>query len=112
MEPRWVSGYLDSGANVSLGRIVMLKAVASLLKKADYGVSNHGQAGEAVALRRRTVLIVEDDEETRNLLRRHLKDGYDVVETGDTTEALRMVLERRPNCILLDLNVPLLFGIQ
>jgi len=112
MEPRWVSGYLDSGANVSLERIVMLKAVASLLKKADYGDSNHGQEGEADALRRRTVLIVEDDEETRNLLRRHLKDDYDVVETGDPTEALRLVLERKPNCILLDLNMPRFSGIE
>ena len=90
----------------------MLKAVASLLKKADYGDSNHGQEGEAVALRRRTVLIVEDDEETRNLLRRHLKDDYDVVETGDPTEALRLVLERKPNCILLDLNMPRFSGIE
>ena len=70
----------------------MLKAVASLLSKTDQSDSKHGQDSEWVARRRKTVLIVEDDEETRNLLRRHLKDDYDVVETGDPTEALRLVL--------------------
>jgi CheY-like chemotaxis protein len=90
----------------------MLKAVTSLLTKADHGDSKPGQEGEGFALRRKTVLIVEDDGETRNLLRRHLKDDYDVVETGDPTEALRLVLERKPNCILLDLNMPRLSGIE
>ncbi len=90
----------------------MLKAVASLLNKTDHSDSKQGQDSEWVARRRKTVLIVEDDEETRNLLRRHLKDDYDIVETGDPTEALRLVLERKPNCILLDLNMPRFSGIE
>lgn len=54
-----------------------------------------------------TVLIVEDDEETRAELARNLRlSGYGVVEAGDAGEALRRWEARRPDLILLDLGLP------
>jgi DNA-binding response OmpR family regulator len=52
------------------------------------------------------VLIVDDEQALRNLLRDRLKDGYEIIETGDSTEALALALEHKPECILLDLMMP------
>ncbi len=45
------------------------------------------------------VLIVDDDEATRRLIKERLKDGYDIVDTGDPVEALALTLDLRPKCI-------------
>lgn len=58
------------------------------------------------------VLIVDDDEATRTLIRTRLEDSYDVAETGNPTEALAMVLSMRPDCILLDLGMPGCSGLE
>jgi len=58
------------------------------------------------------ILVVEDDELIRNVLRRHLGRDYEIIETGDATQALALALEKRPHCILLDLNLPELSGLE
>jgi DNA-binding response OmpR family regulator len=53
------------------------------------------------------VLIVDDDLEilnlTRSLLRRR---GFDVIEASDGDEAMRQVLENRPDLVILDVMMP------
>jgi CheY-like chemotaxis protein len=58
------------------------------------------------------ILIVEDDDATRRLVKERLKNSYDIVDTGDPTEALSLALELRPKCILLDLLMPGLTGFE
>jgi CheY-like chemotaxis protein len=58
------------------------------------------------------ILIVDDDEATRKLLRARLEDDYDVAETAEPTEALAMALSMRPDCILLDLAMPGCSGLE
>jgi adenylate cyclase len=61
----------------------------------------------------RHVLIVEDDESTRALLVRALKDdGWDVTEAWNGAVALERVAERRPDLILLDLMMPVMDGFE
>src|ERR1700761_6137946 len=48
------------------------------------------------------ILIVGSDETFRNFLSQKLQDTYEVSATSDPQEALAMVLEVRPDCILLD----------
>jgi DNA-binding response OmpR family regulator len=54
-----------------------------------------------------TVLIVDDDLEilnlTRNLMRRR---GFGVIEASDGDEAMRQVLENRPDLVILDVMMP------
>ncbi len=60
-----------------------------------------------------TVLVVEDDAETRAVLVRELATrGYRVVEAPDGATALREWQARRPDVVLLDLGLPDVDGLQ
>ncbi len=52
------------------------------------------------------ILIVDDDESIRRLLRLNLADLYEVFETGKPAEALALALEHKPDAVLLDLRMP------
>jgi two-component system KDP operon response regulator KdpE len=60
-----------------------------------------------------TVLVVEDDDETRGALARELTGrGYRVEEAVDGQGALRRWEARRPDVILLDLGLPDMDGVE
>jgi len=52
------------------------------------------------------LLIIDDDEAIRRLVRLNLVDLYEVVDTGKPEEALGLALEHKPDAILLDLRMP------
>jgi CheY-like chemotaxis protein len=54
----------------------------------------------------RKVLIVDDDEALRRLMRLELSDDYEVIDTGEPEQGLALALENRPDAILLDLRMP------
>src|SRR5687767_8846362 len=60
-----------------------------------------------------TVLVVEDDDETRGALVRELTSrGYRVEEAVDGRTALRRWDARRPDVVLLDLGLPDIDGVE
>jgi signal transduction histidine kinase/CheY-like chemotaxis protein len=60
-----------------------------------------------------TVLIVEDDAEARDLMRRTLqKEGWSVMEAANGRVALQYVTQKAPDLILLDLMMPEMNGCQ
>jgi two-component system phosphate regulon response regulator PhoB len=65
------------------------------------------QAGTA-----KTILICEDDENLRQLIRVVIGAGYDIVESGDGDEALELAAEHPPDMIILDLMLPRLSGLD
>jgi ammonium transporter, Amt family len=59
------------------------------------------------------ILIVEDDETTREMLRKMLeREGWLVAEAENGEAALGRVAERRPDLILLDLMMPKMDGFE
>jgi DNA-binding response OmpR family regulator len=58
------------------------------------------------------ILIVDDDDDVRNLHSLRLSDVYEPVMTGDPEEALALALEHKPAAILLDLMMPKLSGFE
>jgi CheY-like chemotaxis protein len=58
------------------------------------------------------LLIVDDDESVRGLLRTRLSDSYQIVETRDPEQALGLALEHKPDAILLDLMMPGFSGFE
>lgn len=68
--------------------------------------------GEAEALTGR-VLVVEDDEEIADVLRRSLRqEGHEVRTTADGEEALQAAREFTPDLVVLDLGLPTLDGVE
>jgi two-component system, OmpR family, KDP operon response regulator KdpE len=60
-----------------------------------------------------TVLLVEDDDETRAVLVRELHGrGYRTIEAADGAAALERWEARRPDIVLLDLGLPDIDGLQ
>ncbi|MCU1299217.1 MAG: two-component system sensor histidine kinase/response regulator, hybrid [Acidobacteriaceae bacterium] len=58
------------------------------------------------------VLVIDDDEALRKLVRIRLSDTYEVVDTGDPEQALALALEFEPDAILLDLMMPQFNGFE
>src|SRR5690349_3965415 len=56
------------------------------------------------------VLIVDDDEAMRGLLRERLESVYEIVDTGDPERVLALAMEHKPDAVLLDLMMPKLSG--
>src|SRR3712207_8036540 len=62
--------------------------------------------------RQRTVMVVEDFEDNRFMMRRLLEmSGYRVVEAVNGQEAVEVAARERPDLILMDLSLPLLDGL-
>ena len=60
-----------------------------------------------------TILIIDDDESMRELLRLHLRSaGYDVQVAEDAIAAGYMVLKQPPDLIITDVNMPHLDGFE
>jgi CheY-like chemotaxis protein len=59
-----------------------------------------------------TVLLVEDTEDNRFMMRRLLEmSGYNVVEATNGEEAVRVAEAESPSLILMDLSLPIIDGL-
>jgi CheY-like chemotaxis protein len=59
------------------------------------------------------VLVAEDSSDTRIMLKRAFElKGYRVVEAEDGKQALEMAERYRPSLIVIDLNMPVLDGLE
>ncbi len=59
------------------------------------------------------ILVVEDTEDNRQILRDVLSDaGYDLIEAGDGEEGVRMAAEFQPDLVLMDIQLPLVDGYE
>jgi CheY-like chemotaxis protein len=58
------------------------------------------------------ILVVDDDEAYRSVIKDHLSGTYEVIDTGVPETALAMTLEHKPDAILLDLSMPGVSGFE
>ena len=60
-----------------------------------------------------TILVVEDDAHQRALYQEELQDeGYNVVAAGDGREALQQADAHSPDLVVLDVNMPVMDGLD
>lgn len=87
----------------------MLEIVARRSRHYDDVV---GPAANAI-FARKTVLLVEDDEDLRTLYRAWITGaGFDVLETDDGIDALQIIDSSPPDLIILDIRLPTLDGLS
>jgi len=66
-----------------------------------------------VEKRKRKVLVVEDEESMRELLRLHLgNNGYQVTVAEDAMAAGHLVLKDRPDLMIVDVEMPYMNGYE
>ncbi|HXX44582.1 MAG TPA: response regulator [Candidatus Acidoferrales bacterium] len=58
------------------------------------------------------ILLIDDDDSMRKLLRTRLEHSYEIIETPDPEEGIVLALERKPDAILLDLMMPKYSGFE
>jgi len=62
---------------------------------------------------KRCILVVEDQEDNRRILRDLLTNsGYKLFEAQDGQQALTMAERKRPDLILMDVQIPVLDGYE
>ena len=73
----------------------------------------HSQAKPIVVEAKRKILLVEDEQDIRELVRYNLEaEGFAVVEASDGEIALRLATTERPALIILDLMLPGVPGLE
>ncbi len=78
-------------------------------------MSNWGEQPERAPARQHQarILVVDDEESIRSLIRRRLEaEGYEVRTAEDGEKALRMALEWLPNLAILDVIMPRMDGLD
>ena len=60
--------------------------------------------------RRRTIVIVEDDDEIRSFLSAELTDNYDIVESSNGLEGMKETLKTIPDLVISDIMMPEMDG--
>ena len=58
------------------------------------------------------LLIVDDDDGMRGLMKKRLCTTYEIIETGHPAQAVELALAHRPDAILMDLTMPELDGVE
>jgi DNA-binding response OmpR family regulator len=69
--------------------------------------------GETMPQSKGKILVVDDDEQIRTVLQRFLeRKGYEVRTASNGEEALSMIKKERPHIMLLDINMPVMSGME
>lgn len=64
-------------------------------------------------MERRTILVVDDDQGLRELIRISLEhEGYDVIQATNGLECLSAVREQQPDLVILDVMMPEMDGLE
>ena len=58
------------------------------------------------------VLVIDDEDGVRALIRRALEPNYEIHTAGDGEEGVKQAVAVKPNLILLDLRMPGLTGLE
>jgi len=59
------------------------------------------------------ILVIDDDEQTRDVLKQMLEvEGFDVLEAGDGEEGAKVYTEKRPDLVITDIIMPKKGGLE
>ena len=58
------------------------------------------------------ILVIDDDESIRRMLRFRLKDAYEIMDTSSPEEGLILALQHKPDAVLVDLMMPAHTGFE
>ena len=63
-----------------------------------------GKGGKTIGTKK--ILIVDDEENIRSVLKGMLEKDYDILEAGDGSEAVNIACSQKPDLIFMDILMP------
>jgi PAS domain S-box-containing protein len=110
---RLLGGDITLRSEVGKGTAILFDIAARSAEHAE--VRSKADSGQVMGLAdgqpRYTVLVADDNRESRMLIRRLLEPaGFDMVEAVNGQEAIEIYKARRPDMILMDLRMPVMDG--
>jgi two-component system, cell cycle response regulator DivK len=99
--------------NKKAQRILVIQHLSNLsVENKPLETNSSRNLESSTASQLQTVLLVEDTEDNRQMMRKLLElSGYRVVEAVNGEEAVRVAAEAQPDVILMDLSLPLIDGL-
>ncbi len=103
-----------SGATIlGDGSVVVILDLLALIRTQRSTETNRNRRSGSAAARTRCVMVVDDSVTVRKVTSRLLeRQGMDVVVAKDGVEAVSMLQERRPDVMLLDIEMPRMDGFE
>jgi chemosensory pili system protein ChpA (sensor histidine kinase/response regulator) len=103
-----------SGATIlGDGSVVVILDLLALIRAQSGAGFNLGKRGLTGAARTRCVMVVDDSVTVRKVTSRLLeRQGMDVLVAKDGVEAVSLLQERRPDVMLLDIEMPRMDGFE
>lgn len=106
----WVTSELGKGSRFSFALPIDGQQQKNV-PKPRYTEEDSAPAVEAAEDKRSTILLVDDEQNIRTLLRQELEEaGYHIEEAANGKEALRKIERKQPALIILDIMMPELNG--
>lgn len=59
-----------------------------------------------MAYKKKKILLVDDEEEIREIIAHHLRDQYEVILASNGREAFQLTKEAKPDLVITDLIMP------
>jgi len=106
------AGALDAPVALEAAARELLEAAQALRQRDASRASPPPPSGASDADARPVVVVVEDQEDNRIIYRRTLRKAYTLIEVEDGAEAVRVITERRPDLVLMDISLPVMDGLE
>jgi two-component system chemotaxis sensor kinase CheA len=106
------SAHFIGTVSLKRGQIALLVNPAAMFRSSgEASIGVHIERHEQSEAQRACVMVVDDSEMSRDLFVGVVRDlGFDVLEAVNGKNALERMVERRPDLVLTDLEMPLLDG--
>jgi CheY-like chemotaxis protein len=88
-------------------------ALDEILRRVIDSARTSNEAKERIASGRKKILVIDDEEHVREVVRTRLvKTGYDVVTAPNGKDGIAVALHERPDLILMDVMMPVMDGFE
>jgi CheY-like chemotaxis protein/AraC-like DNA-binding protein len=82
------------------------------IEELDTGKNIPDDETESYTEKRKEIMIVDDDPDLRNFVTKTLESRYKVIQAAEGEEALKMAQESMPDCIITDILMPGMDGVE